>query len=142
MATINNRDKNLLILGLAKKAGLLAIGAEDTSSAARAGKARLIISACDASGNALRRASNSAEVGRAPYIIAPFTSFELGIASGRGSPGTLAILDVGLAAAFMKGLAASEPDRYSDVAEILSQKASVRSAKTQRPPSGKRRTAI
>ena len=134
-------DRNLLIIGLAKKAGLLAVGADDTYSAARAGKARLVISACDASGGALRRAGNSAEAACALHIVVPYTSFELGNVSGRGSPGTAAFLDTGLAARFLKGLAETEPDRYSAAAESLMQEERARAEEIKRrPPSGKRRT--
>ena len=129
-------DRNLLILGLAKKAGLLAVGAEDTNSAARTGKVSVVVSAGDASVGAMRRADNSARAACAPHIVAPFTCFELGSVSGRGSPGTVAILDAGLAARFLKGLADTEPDRYSDAAELLR----ARAEETKRPPSGKRRS--
>ena len=112
-------DRNLQILGLARKAGLLAIGADDTNSAARAGKTRVVISASDASGSALRRAQGSAAIGSALHIVAPYTSFELGGMTGRGSPGTLAILDTGLAAGFLRGLAEAAPDRYGKSAELL-----------------------
>ena len=101
-------DNNLQILGLTKKAGLLAVGANDTHSAAKAGKAKVVISASDASDSAVRRARNSAEIGRVQHIIVPYTSFELGTVSGRGSPGTLAILDSGLAAKFVKLITNSE----------------------------------
>ena len=133
-------DRNLQIIGLVKKAGLLAIGSEDTSSAARAGKTKLIISARDASDNALRRARNSAEVGRALHIVVPYTSFELGRVSGRGSPGTVAILDTGLAARFLRGMAEAEPELYSEAAEFLSQKAIAIKQRKNNNPSAKRRT--
>ena len=133
-------DRNLQIIGLAKKAGLLAVGSNDTGSAARAGKAQVVISASDASGSALRRARNSAEVCRAMHIIVPYTSFELGNVSGRGSPGTVAILDMGLAARFMRGMAETEPERFGESAELLTQKAAALTEKKNHTPSGKRRT--
>ena len=95
-------DRGLLLIGMAKKAGLLAVGADDTNAAARAGKVSLVVSAGDASEGALRRARHSAEVARAPHVVVSYTSFELGGVSGRGSPGTVAILDSGLADSFMK----------------------------------------
>ena len=132
-------DRNLQILGLAKKAGLLAVGLQDTVCAARAGKARLIVSTSDASDSALRRARNSAESNRVLHIVLPYSSFELGNISGRGSPGTAAILDTGLAARFLRGLAETEPDRYKEPAELL-QKACAHAKKKKHTPSGKRRT--
>ena len=133
-------DRNLLIFGLAKKAGLLAVGADDVNAAARTGKAQVIISARDSSGNALRRARSSAETGRIPHIVVPFTSFELGSVSGRGSPGTVAFLDAGLAAALIEKLAEMEPERYKESAVLLADKARAQSDKKRRAQSGKRGT--
>ena len=133
-------DHNLQILGLSKKAGLLAVGAEDTRSAARSGKAQLVISASDASVSALRRARDSAETGCALHIVAPYTSFELGSMSGRGSPGTVAILDAGLAARFLRGLAANAPDRYCEPAELLTKKAQIEIERRRHTRSVKRRS--
>ena len=42
-------DRSLALLGMAKKAGLLAIGSEAAAVAARRGDAKLIITANDAS---------------------------------------------------------------------------------------------
>ena len=132
-------DRNLQILGLAKKAGLLAIGSEDTYSAARAGKVGVVISAQDASGSAFRRAKAGAEASGVLHVVVPYTSFELGNISGRGSPGTLAVLDTGLAARFLSGLAATDPDRFSDPAELLAKKARAPAEGKRRTQSGKRR---
>jgi len=93
-------DKSLQLLGMAKKAGLLAVGGEDTAASARRRKAKLIITASDASDGTIRRAKANAESGGARYIAVPFTKFELGSITGRGSPGTIAFLDKGLADGF------------------------------------------
>jgi len=102
-------DKSLQLLGMAKKAGLLAVGSEDTAASARRGKAKLIITASDASGGTVRRAKANAESGGARYIAVPFTKFELGSITGRGSPGTIAFLDKGLADGFTNRLAEAGP---------------------------------
>ena len=133
-------DRNLLILGIAKKAGLLAVGSEDTGSAARAGKARLVVSAHDASTAALRRAHKNAEIGQSLHVVVPYTSFELGSIIGRGSPGTLAILDIGLATRFVVGLAKNEPVRYGESAESLKRMALAQNIKKRRALFAKRRT--
>ena len=133
-------DRCLQILGLAKKAGLLAVGAEDTRSLARAGKIRLVLSAGDASDSALRRARNSAEAGRALHMTVPYTSFELGNVSGRGSPGTVGFLDVGLAARFLRELALADPERYGETAELLTKKAQEQTERKKHSTTGKRRT--
>ena len=132
-------DRNLQILGLAKKAGLLAVGSEDAGSAARAGKARVVISASDSSDSALRRARNSAEIGRTMHIIVPYSSFELGNVSGRGSPGTVAILDLGLAARFMREMAETEPERYGESADKLSRSVQAQEDKRKNTIPDKRR---
>ena len=98
-------DKSLQLLGIAKKAGLLAVGGEDAAASARRGKAKLLITASDASEGTVRRAKANAESGGARYIAVPFTKFELGNITGRGSPGTIAFLDKGLADGFEDRLA-------------------------------------
>ena len=136
----DDMDRNLMIFGLAKKAGLLAVGADDVNAAARTGKAHVIISARDSSGSAVRRAQSSAETGRIPHIVVPFTSFELGSVSGRGSPGTVAFLDAGLAASLLTRLAEMEPERYRESAELLADRARAQTEKKRRAQSGKRGT--
>ena len=98
-------NRNLSHLGMAKKAGLLAVGSEAAASAARRGEAALIITASDASEGSVRRAKANAESNGVKHISVPFTMFELGTIAGRGSPGTIAFLDKGLADGFTKRLA-------------------------------------
>jgi len=98
-------DRSLAILGMAKKAGLLAVGGEASATAARHNKARLIITASDASEASVRRAKSNAEANGIKHIAVPFTMFELGSTAGRGSLGTIAFLDKGLAEGFIKRLA-------------------------------------
>ena len=95
-------NRNLSHLGMAKKAGLLAVGSEAAASAARRGDARLIITASDASAGSIRRAKANAESSGIKHVEVPYTMFELGQAAGRGSPGTIAFLDKGLAEGFLK----------------------------------------
>ena len=116
-------NRNLQLLGIAKKAGLLAVGGDAVGVAARTGKAWLVVSAADASEGALRRARYAASSSRAEHVIAPFSKIELGNVAGRGSPGTVAVLDAGLSAGFARGLAEAEPDRYGETAELLEQRA-------------------
>ena len=112
-------DRNLQLLGIARKAGLVAVGGDAVSASARAGKAKLVICATDSSEGSLRRARINAKENNIVYITAPYTKFELGNITGRGSPGTVAILDAGLAAGFLKGLAEGNPDKYKDATEQL-----------------------
>ncbi|MDR2599099.1 MAG: ribosomal L7Ae/L30e/S12e/Gadd45 family protein [Oscillospiraceae bacterium] len=93
-------DKTLNLLGLAKKAGLLAIGSEAASILARQGKAHLIITATDASDGTIRRAKANAESSGSRYLAVPYSKFDLGNIIGRGSPGVIAFSDKGLADVF------------------------------------------
>jgi len=107
-------DRSLAIIGMAKKAGLLAVGADAAAAAARRGDAKLIITASDASQATIRRAKTNAEANGVKHIAVPHTMFELGTTAGRGSPGTIAFLDKGLADGFTKRLAESEKAKESD----------------------------
>ena len=150
-------DANLQILGLAKKAGLLAVGSRDTLAAAREGKVSAVLSASDASANAVRNARMSAESCSALHAVVPYSGFELGNVSGRGSPATVAFLDAGLAERFLRGLSRSQPELYLEAAEQLAERASNRPPngrddsrpptansrpKLRNRPSGKRRTTL
>ena len=100
-------NRSIALLGMAKKAGLLAVGSEAAAIAARRGEATLIITASDASEASIRRAKSNAETNEIEHIAVPFTMFELGQTAGRGSPGTIAFLDKGLSEGFLKRLAES-----------------------------------
>jgi len=112
-------DRNLQLLGLAKKANLLAIGGEAACEAARSGSTKLILSASDASERAFRNARINADAGGAICLVVPYTKYEIGSIIGRGSPGTVAFLDTGLAVRFMKGLAETQPEPFEKVWKFL-----------------------
>jgi len=139
-------DRNLQILGLAKKAGLLAIGGDAAGIAARKVGVSLIISASDASERAHKNARIDADAGGALHAVVPYTMFELGNAIGRGSPGTVAFLDMGLAVKFLKGLAESQPEPFGKLREFLEKTANDNEDKKtlgspgNSAPIGKRRT--
>ena len=107
-------DRSLALLGMAKKAGRLAVGSQAVANAARRGEAKLIITASDASEASVRRAKSNAESGEVKYLAVPFTMFELGRTAGRGSPGTIAFLDKGLADGFSKKIAEAQNTKESD----------------------------
>ena len=129
-------DNNLSLLGIAKKAGLLAIGDESVGTAARAKKARVILSASDASDGSKRRARGYGEAYNAVHVIIPYDKAELGMVIGRGTPGMLAVLDTGLAAGFLSGLAGDSPEEYGQAAELLKKKAA-RAAERKKNTAGK-----
>jgi len=132
-------DRNLQILGLAKKGGLLAIGCEAVETAARKGQTKLIISASDASERAYRNARINADSCGAICMNVPYTKFELGSITGRGSPASIAFLETGLAVTFIKGLAESGHELSGKVWKFLEHSATAREQKEQHTPPGKRR---
>lgn len=109
----------LMFLGLAEKSGRLTIGEESCGISARAKKAKVILTASDASQNSVTRASNYAEDAKAPVVTLPFTKAELGAVLGRGMPGMLAITDIGMASAFLAKLSAEYPDKYDLACGLL-----------------------
>jgi ribosomal protein L7Ae-like RNA K-turn-binding protein len=115
-------DSNVSLLGMAKKAGALTFGEESTAAAARRGKARVVLSACDASERSVRQARAICGA-RVPHMTLPYTKEEIGAAIGRGETGIIAITDVGLAAGFAVKLAQSDPISYGDAAAELEVKA-------------------
>lgn len=109
-------DNALRLLGLAKKAGRLEIGEEPVGAAARARKAKMLILACDAAANTVRRAAHFGEAGNVLFLISPYSKAQLGQAVGRASCAMLAFTDPGFAASFTEKLAAQDPERYSPAA--------------------------
>jgi len=107
-------DRSLALLGMAKKAGRLAVGAEAAANAARRGEAKLIITASDASEASIRRANTNAQSNGVKCLAVPYTMFELGTTAGRGSPGTIAFLDKGLADGFISKMAETQSKKESD----------------------------
>lgn len=113
----------LHLIGIAKKAGRLEIGEEPVGGACRARQAKLILLAADAAENSARRAKHFAEGGDAHAVVTPFTKEELGGCVGRSSCAMMAVTDAGLAAALVKKLAESDPERYAEAAGRLTVRA-------------------
>jgi ribosomal protein L7Ae-like RNA K-turn-binding protein len=111
------------LLGIAKKAGLLEIGDESVSGAARVRKAKVILSACDASDGSKRRARGYAETCGSIHLILPSSKEELSAIIGRGLPGMLAILDAGIASKYVSLLAQEDAAQYGEAASRLAVKA-------------------
>jgi ribosomal protein L7Ae-like RNA K-turn-binding protein len=115
-------EREVRLLGIARKAGLLQIGDESVSAAAVASRARLILSASDASENSTRRAKSYAEASGKLHLVLPFTKFELSECLGRGAPGMLAVTDVGIAASLTSMLAARDTARYGLAAAQMAER--------------------
>ena len=113
----------LSMIGLAKKAGQVAIGEEPVGTAARAKDARVILVAQDAAPGSVRRAMSFGQAGACLCLTVPFEKDRLGRALGRTSCAMAAVTDIGFAEAIVKKLAALEPERYAPAAERLEIKA-------------------
>lgn len=106
-------DRALGLLALSRKGGNLALGEEAVGAAARAGKARLIVVASDASDHSLRRVKGFVAGTRQPYIVLPYTKDTLGDAVGIRSCAMAVLLDTRLALAFVNAL--EQPERHSEL---------------------------
>lgn len=109
-------------ISLARKAGLLETGEENTGNVARGGKAKLIVLASDASDNAVRRARGYVQGRGTQLVKAPYTKQELSSATGRNGCSMLVIKDLGLAAGFAKALALQNPELYGKLNAELESK--------------------
>lgn len=92
------------LLGISLRGGRLAVGEEACVQAMRAGKAKLLLTACDAAGNTLRQAVFWSGKTHTPHRPVPFTKAQLGAALGRASCAVAAVTDRGLALAVEKAL--------------------------------------
>lgn len=110
-------DKALNYMSLARKAGLIELGEEPVGGAARAGHARLIVVASDASDHTWRRAKSFAAGTEQQCIRVSFTKDEMGMAIGRTSLAIAAFTDPAMALAFVKAL--GDPEKYGPVLEAL-----------------------
>ena len=113
------REKTLNLLGLMRKANAIAVGETNTGGAVRAGKAKLLLLASDASDNARSRARGFTHGRDVVTVTLPFTKDEIAAHVGVSSCAMAAITDIGFANAFMKSRAAAVPEGYDEsTAEI------------------------
>ena len=80
-------------------------------AAARAGHARLIVVASDASEHTMRRVQSFVSGTRQPYLRIPFDKDALGRALGRSACAVAALTDVALAQAFVRAL--GQPEEHA-----------------------------
>ena len=112
--------KALNYMSLARRGARIELGEEPCGAAARAGHARLIIVAADASPHTWRRAKSYTAGTDQQCLKVPFSKDELGMAIGRTSLAMAAFTDPALARAFVKAL--DGQDAYREVLEALEQK--------------------
>lgn len=115
-------SNTLGILGIARKAGLLEIGEEQSGIVSRTKKARALLTACDAAENTIRRIDNFAERARIPHLKLPYTKDELGSAIGVNSCAAVTLMDAGLAANIAEKLEAEKPGQYTEALQALKTK--------------------
>ncbi len=113
--------KALNLLSLARKGRRIEVGEEPVGAAARAGKARLIVVACDASPHTVRRVQGFVAGTKQPWLQIPFDKDQLGQSVGRTACAVAALTDAALALAFVKALDA--PENYTALLEALDEKA-------------------
>lgn len=111
------QNRTLGLLSISRKGGNLTVGEEQVGAIARAGRARLLLVASDASDHTVRRARSFVAGTAQPMLILPFTKDELGQALGVASCAIAAITDVRLAQAFVKTL--GEPEKYTQLLKDL-----------------------
>ena len=112
--------KALNYMSLAKKARLIELGEEPVGAAARAGEARLIVVASDASDHTWRRAKSFAAGTDQQCIRLAVTKEELGFVVGRQSLAIAAVTDAALALAMVESL--GEPQKYEKELAVLAEK--------------------
>ena len=116
---MENKQRALNYLGLARRGSNIAIGEEPVGIACRGSHARLLLLASDAADNTVRRARSFTAGGKPPVLRVPYTKEGLGNAMGVNACAMAAFTDVALALAFVKAL--EEPERHGELLELLEQ---------------------
>lgn len=105
-------NKNMLgVLGLATRAGKTAAGANNAVEAVRAGKAKLVLIASDASENTKKQVSDKSRFYKVECVVCDAGSEELGRAIGKSSSAAVAITDPGFVTAYKKSTGAQTANR-------------------------------
>lgn len=100
-------NKNTLgIIGLATRAGKTAAGTNSAVEAIRAGKAKLVLIANDASENTRKLVSDKSLYYKVECLVCDAGSDELGRAMGKRSSAAVAITDPGFVTAYKKSIEA------------------------------------
>ncbi len=109
------------VLGLALRAGRLAIGDEPVHDLLALGKARCLFIASDAGSGIVRKIRRLAEEKQVVVLTLPQTKAELGFALGRASCAVCATSDSGFAASAAKKLSDID-DSFTEAAAALQKK--------------------
>ena len=114
---MDNSQRALNYLGLARRGSNIAIGEEPVGIACRGNHGRLLILAKDAADHTFRRARSYTQNGKPPMIRVPFTKDELGTALGCNACAMAVFTDVALALAFVRTL--DEQEHYAQLIQTL-----------------------
>ena len=143
------REKTLNLLGLMRRANALQVGETTAGAAARAGKAKLLLLASDASDNARGRAEGFLFGRNTIGLTLPFTKAEISAHVGVSGCSMAAVTDIGFANALMKLLVELSPGEYEEAAAQVEQRCSKAErrkkeakAHERNKRTGKRRTNI
>ena len=112
-------SKALNYLGIARMSGNIELGEENAKALIKAGKARLVLLASDASEGVRKRAEGYVYGFRAPLVTLPFPKTELGGAVGKAQCALAAVRDLGLAKSLADALAAEYGEAYAPAAAAL-----------------------
>ena len=116
-------SKSMGYLAIARKAGRLETGEDKVRALTRAGQARLVLIASDASDNARKRVEGIVRNSRTPVVVLPENKEALSAATGEPGCAILAIRDFGLSDAFMRALASEYPGQYEQQAQFVRERA-------------------
>lgn len=112
-------ERLLNMLGLMRKAGAIAIGEVNTGGACRAGKAKVLLLAADASDNAQSRAAGFTRGRSTVTVRLPFTKENISAHVGVNGCSMAAVTDIGFANAFLKALRQEYGGEYDAAAGEL-----------------------
>lgn len=102
-------NKILSLLGLANKAGAIAVGTNNVLAAIKSGKVKLVILTSDASDNTIKVITDKASYRNIKILTLTFTMDELAKALGKQSTSSVAITDENFVNALNKQLAENPP---------------------------------
>ena len=106
-----------------RRAGKIDLGETATGAAVRAGRARLLLLAADASENARKRAEGYLYGHRTLLVPLPYDKAQLSELLGKTGCSMAACTDFGLSSAFLAALAEAAPDEYGQLAEAMERRA-------------------
>lgn len=115
-------ERILNMLGLMRRANAVSIGETNTGGACRAGKAKMLLLAQDASDNAQSRAEGFIRGRNVILTRLPFTKEEISAHVGVNGCSMAAVTDIGFANALAKALAQEYGNEYQPLYEALNQR--------------------